>query len=152
MGAGLPGPVEFAEGRPVVPPIMPGWDGYPVRERLSARYQVPAWVDNDVNVMALGELRAGIGRGEQELLYIKVGTGIGAGVVSRGRLHRGAQGAAGDIGHVSVLDDDSVLCRCGNTGCLEALVGGYALARDGLAAGRTGRSGSSRRCWRRRAG
>lgn len=141
VGAGLPGPVEFAKGRPIAPPIMPGWDAYPVRERLSARYLVPAWVDNDVNVMALGELRAGIGRGEEELLYVKVGTGIGAGLISRGRLHRGAQGAAGDIGHVSVLDDDSVLCRCGNTGCLEAVAGGYALARDGLATARTGRSG-----------
>lgn len=140
VGAGLPGPVEFAEGRPIAPPIMPGWDGYPVRDRLSARYQVPAWVDNDVNVMALGELRAGIGRGELELLYVKVGTGIGAGLISRGRLHRGAQGAAGDIGHVSVLDDDSILCRCGNMGCLEAVAGGFALARDGLATGRTGRS------------
>jgi glucokinase-like ROK family protein len=139
VGAGLPGPVEFAEGRPVAPPIMPGWDAYPVRERLSARYQVPAWVDNDVNVMALGELRAGIGRHEENMLYVKVGTGIGAGLISRGRLHRGTQGAAGDIGHVSVLDDDTVLCRCGNTGCLEAVAGGYALSRDGLAAARAGR-------------
>lgn len=139
-GLGLPGPVEFSQGRPIAPPIMPGWDAYPVRDRLSARFQVPAWVDNDVNVMALGELRAGIGKSERELMYVKVGTGIGAGLVSGGRLHRGAQGAAGDIGHVSVLDDESVLCRCGNTGCLEALAGGYALARDGLAAARAGRS------------
>ena len=140
VGAGLPGPVEFSQGRPIAPPIMPGWDGYPVRERLSATYQAPAWVDNDVNVMALGELRAGIARTELELLYVKVGTGIGAGLISAGRLHRGAQGAAGDIGHVSVLDDDSVLCRCGNTGCLEALAGGYALSRDGLAIAQSGRS------------
>ena len=140
VGVGLPGPVEFSQGRPIAPPIMPGWDGYPVRDRLSATYQAPAWVDNDVNVMALGELRAGIGRSELELLYVKVGTGIGAGLISAGRLHRGAQGAAGDIGHVSVLDDDSVLCRCGNTGCLEALAGGYALSRDGLAIARSGRS------------
>ena len=140
VGAGLPGPVEFSRGRPIAPPIMPGWDGYPVRERLSATYQAPGWVDNDVNVMALGELRAGIARNELELLYVKVGTGIGAGLISAGRLHRGAQGAAGDIGHVSVLDDDSVLCRCGNTGCLEALAGGYALSRDGSAIARSGRS------------
>ncbi|MDQ1723061.1 MAG: hypothetical protein QOG52_89, partial [Frankiaceae bacterium] len=133
VAAGLPGPVEFSLGMPVAPPIMPGWDAYPVRERLALRFQVPAWVDNDVNVMALGELRAGIGRGEQALIYVKVGTGIGAGLISAGHLHRGAQGAAGDIGHVSVLDDDSVLCRCGNTGCLEAIAGGYALSRDGLA-------------------
>lgn len=140
LGAGLPGPVEFSRGRPIAPPIMPGWDGYPVRDRLAERYAAPAWVDNDANVLALGELRAGIGRDEQDLLYVKVGTGIGAGLISAGRLHRGAQGAAGDIGHVSVLDDDSVLCRCGNTGCLEALAGGFALVRDGLVAARAGRS------------
>ncbi|HEX8498615.1 MAG TPA: ROK family protein [Actinomycetales bacterium] len=140
VGMGLPGPVEFARGRPVAPPIMPGWDSYPVRDRLATRYAVPAWVDNDVNVMALGELRAGLGRGERDMIYVKVGTGIGAGLVSDGALHRGAQGAAGDIGHVPVLDDDSVLCRCGNTGCLEAVAGGYALARDGLAAAQSGRS------------
>jgi glucokinase-like ROK family protein len=140
VGLGVPGPVEFSQGRPIAPPIMPGWDAYPVRDRLSARYQAPTWIDNDVNVMVLGELRAGIGRSEQELMYVKVGSGIGAGLVSGGRLHRGAQGAAGDIGHVSVLDDESVLCRCGNTGCLEAIAGGYALARDGLAAARAGRS------------
>jgi len=140
VGAGLPGPVEFSRGRPIAPPIMPGWDDYPVRDRLAARYAAPAWVDNDVNVLALGELRAGIGRGEQDLLYVKVGTGIGAGLISGGRLHRGAQGAAGDIGHVQVLDDDSVLCRCGNTGCLEAVAGGFALARDGLVAAQAGRS------------
>jgi glucokinase-like ROK family protein len=140
VGLGVPGPVEFSQGRPIAPPIMPGWDAYPVRDRLASRYQAPAWIDNDVNVMVLGELRAGIGRSEQELMYVKVGSGIGAGLVSGGRLHRGAQGAAGDIGHVSVLDDESVLCRCGNTGCLEAIAGGYALARDGLAAARSGRS------------
>lgn len=140
VGVGLPGPVEFSRGRPIVPPIMPGWDGYPVRDRLATRYAVPAWVDNDANVLALGELRAGIGRGEQDLIYVKVGTGIGAGLISGNRLHRGAQGAAGDIGHVSVRDDDAVLCRCGNTGCLEALAGGFAIVRDGLAAARDGRS------------
>ncbi len=88
VGAGLPGPVEFSMGRPIAPPIMPGWDGYPVRDRLATRYQVPAWVDNDVNVMALGELRAGIAHGEQDLIYVKVGTGIGAGLISAGSLHR----------------------------------------------------------------
>lgn len=139
VGAGVPGPVEFSKGRPIAPPIMPGWDGYPVRDRLSDRYQVPAWVDNDVNVMALGELRAGIGHNEQELLYVKVGSGIGAGLISAGRLHRGAQGAAGDIGHVQVVDNDGVMCRCGNTGCLEALAGGHALSRDALAITQSGR-------------
>jgi predicted NBD/HSP70 family sugar kinase len=97
-------------------------------------------VDNDVNVMALGELRGGIAREVRDLVYVKIGTGIGAGLVSGGRLHRGAQGCAGDIGHVVVEQPSDITCRCGNNGCLEAIAGGHALARDGLAAARTGRS------------
>ena len=136
---GVPGPVEFATGRPVSPPIMPGWDGYDIRGRLSARYHAPAWVDNEVNLMALGELRSGLGRAERDLIYLKVGTGIGAGLISGGRLHRGAQGCAGDIGHVKAAGDE-VVCKCGNTGCLEALAGGAALARDAVAVARAGHS------------
>jgi len=138
VGVGVPGPVEFATGRPVSPPIMPGWDGYDIRSRLAARYGAPVWVDNDVNLMALGELRSGLGRGERDLIYVKVGTGIGAGLISGGLLHRGAQGCAGDIGHVAV--DRQVVCRCGNTGCLEAAAGGAALARDAAAAAESGGS------------
>ncbi len=144
VGIGLPGPVEFASGRPVAPPIMPGWDGYPVRERLADRYGAPVWVDNDVNVMALGEVRSGLARGVADAIYVKIGMGIGAGLVSGGRLHRGAQGCAGDIGHISlggaVPGAAKVVCRCGKTGCLEALAGGGALARDATVAASAGRS------------
>jgi glucokinase-like ROK family protein len=140
IGVGVPGPVEFATGRPVSPPIMPGWDRYDIRGRLGARYHAPVWVDNEVNLMALGELRSGLGRTEQDLIYLKVGTGIGAGLVSGGRLHRGAQGCAGDVGHVAATAGLEVVCRCGNTGCLEALAGGAALARDAIAAAQAGRS------------
>lgn len=140
LGIGVPGPVEFATGRPMAPPIMPGWDAYPVRERLAARYDVPVWVDNEVNTMALGEFRGGIGRSVQDIVYIKIGSGIGAGLISGGKLHRGAQGCAGDVGHVAVADNTSVVCRCGNIGCLEALAGGFALARDANAAATQGRS------------
>jgi glucokinase-like ROK family protein len=140
VGVSVPGPVEFATGRPVAPPIMPGWDGYPIRARLARRFRVPVWVDNDVNLMALGELRFGLARGERDVLYIKIGTGIGAGLVSGGRLHRGAQGCAGDVGHVAVVDDAAIICRCGNVGCLEALAGGAALAREAAAAAISGRS------------
>ncbi len=140
VGIGLPGPVEFASGRPVAPPIMPGWDGYPVRDRLAAGYDAPVWVDNEVNLMALGEWRGGVARGERDVVCVKIGTGIGAGLISGGRLHRGAQGCAGDIGHIAITDDISIVCRCGHTGCLEALAGGAALARDGAAAAREGRS------------
>jgi glucokinase-like ROK family protein len=140
IGVGLPGPVEFASGRPVSPPIMPGWDGYPVRARLAERYDVPVWVDNDVNLMALGELRGGAAQGEQDVIYVKIGTGIGAGLISSGRLHRGAQGCAGDIGHIAVAEAAGVVCRCGNTGCLEAVAGGAALVRLGTEAAHEGRS------------
>jgi glucokinase-like ROK family protein len=140
IGVGVPGPVEFASGRPIAPPIMPGWDAYPIRDRLSGRYSAPVWVDNEVNLMALGEYRAGLGRGVADQIFLKVGTGIGAGLISAGRLHRGAQGCAGDIGHIAVSDDTTTACRCGNTGCLEALAGGSALARDAATAAQEGRS------------
>ena len=140
VGVGLPGPVEFASGRPVSPPIMPGWDGYDVREALGRRFHAPVWVDNDVNLLALGELRAGQAVGERDVIYVKVGTGIGSGLVSGGALHRGAHGCAGDIGHVAVAEGSGVICRCGNVGCLEAVAGGAALARDGEEAARSGRS------------
>jgi glucokinase-like ROK family protein len=140
IGIGIPGPVEFRSGRPVSPPIMPGWDGYPVRERFAARHAAPVWVDNDVNLLALGEWRSGIAVGHDNVIVVKIGTGIGAGIISNGRIHRGAQGSAGDVGHIQVVDDASVVCRCGNVGCLEALAGGGALARDGEAAAIDGRS------------
>ena len=140
IGIGVPGPVEFESGRPISPPIMPGWDRYAVRERF-ASYHVPVWVDNDVNIMALGEGLAGLGRGRENFVFIKIGTGIGAGIIVRGKLHRGAQGCAGDVGHIQVADSDrEVLCRCGHLNCLEALAGGAALGRDAEEAARDGRS------------
>jgi glucokinase-like ROK family protein len=140
IGIGVPGPVEFASGRPVSPPIMPGWDGYPVRQRFSERYRVPVWVDNDANLMALGEESFGVARGHENVVFIKIGTGIGAGLISDGLLHRGSQGSAGDVGHIQVAENGNVICRCGNVGCLEAVAGGAALARE---AGRNARDGSS---------
>ncbi len=138
IGIGVPGPVEHATGRPRNPPIMPGWDGYPVPERFADRYGVPVLVDNDVNIMGLGEQWTNW-RSVEHLLFVKVGTGIGCGVLMDGRIHRGADGAAGDIGHIRVAAGDEaeqVQCSCGNVGCLEALAGGGAMARrlreDGL--------------------
>jgi predicted NBD/HSP70 family sugar kinase len=137
LGVGIPGPVEFGSGRPVSPPIMPGWDGFAIPQWFAARLgDVPVLVDNDVNIMALGEHWAQW-RDVQHLLYVKVGTGIGCGIVAGRRIHRGAEGAAGDIGHIQVTDDEAVICRCGNIGCLEAVAGGRALAQQfGVAAGR----------------
>lgn len=129
VGIGVPGPVEFATGRPVSPPIMPGWDGHAIPEHLQQRYPVPVLVDNDVNIMGLGE-QTSIWPQCEHLLYIKVGTGIGCGIVSKGRVYRGAQGAAGDIGHIRLADHNEVVCECGNVGCLEAVAGGRALVRE----------------------
>ncbi|MFI6830538.1 ROK family protein [Kribbella sp. NPDC050241] len=125
-GVGLPGPVEHSTGRPNHPPIMPGWDSYDVVGRLEHELKAPVLVDNDVNIMALGE-HATEYADVEHLLFVKVATGIGAGVISGGRLHRGAQGAAGDIGHIQA-PGRSELCRCGNTGCLEAVASAAAIA------------------------
>jgi predicted NBD/HSP70 family sugar kinase len=134
VGVGVPGPVEFSTGRPSHPPIMPGWHDHPIPDAF-ARWTAPVFVDNDVNVMALGEL--GVEGSDQDALVVKVGTGVGCGVVVAGRVYRGAQGSAGDIGHIHVhaADGRSVLCRCGNTNCLEALASGASLLRDALDAG-----------------
>lgn len=128
VGIGLPGPVEHSTGRPVLPPIMPGWDDYDVPGHVSSALGAPVLVDNDVNLMALGEHSTGHA-GVEELLFVKVATGIGAGIVSGGRLHRGARGAAGDLGHVAAPNGGDVPCTCGNLGCLEAVASGPAVVR-----------------------
>lgn len=134
VGVGLPGPVDHATGRPTNPPIMPGWDDADVPGILSAQLHVPVLVDNDVNLMALGE-HTSQWRGVDHLLYVKVATGIGAGIISDGALRRGAQGAAGDLGHVAVPGGQERPCRCGNTGCLEAVASGPAIATELTARG-----------------
>ncbi|MFE2753564.1 ROK family protein [Actinosynnema sp. NPDC059335] len=138
-GIGLPGPVSFRDGMPVAPPIMPGWDRYPVRDELAGRWGCPVTVDNDVNAMALGERHAGVARSLEDLIFVKVGTGIGCGIVLGGRVYRGVAGTAGDIGHIR-LDDFGPACACGEVGCLEAYFGGSALARDATTLARSGRS------------
>jgi glucokinase-like ROK family protein len=138
-GIGLPGPVSFRDGMPVAPPIMPGWDRYPVRDELAGKWDCPVTVDNDVNVMALGERHAGVARSLDDLIFVKVGTGIGCGIVMGGKVYRGVAGTAGDIGHIR-LDDYGPACACGEVGCLEAYFGGSALARDALTLARSGRS------------
>jgi glucokinase-like ROK family protein len=140
VGIGVPGPVDFQAGVPVSPPIMPGWDGYPVRDALSRELGSPVLLDNDVNVMALGEQHTGVARSAAAFLFVKIGTGIGCGIVVDRHLYRGADGCAGDIGHMRI-EQTGPVCACGNHGCLEAFFGGAALSRDALAAARSGRSG-----------
>jgi predicted NBD/HSP70 family sugar kinase len=129
VGVGLPGPVEHATGRAIAPPSMPGWDGFPVADDLHARYGVPVVVDNDVNLMAWGEYTALWRYEVSNFLFIKVAeAGVGCGIVAAGRIHHGAQGSAGAIGHIRVPGYEDTVCRCGNVGCLGAAVGGEALA------------------------
>ncbi|GLY30201.1 sugar kinase [Kineosporia sp. NBRC 101731] len=138
IGMSVPGPVDFSRGVVVNPPIMTGWDGYDIRGWFARSYGCPVLVDKDVNAMAFGEYRRNFPT-TGHLLMLKLGTGIGAGVVVGGQIYRGADGAAGDIGHSQMTqpdDEDQPLCRCGNVGCVEAYVGGWALLRDLQAAGR----------------
>ena len=138
IGVGVPGPVAFASGQPVNPPIMPGWDAYSIPSWFAGRYDAPVLVDNDVNIMARGE-HWSHWRDCEHLLFVKVGTGIGCGIVADGHIHRGSQGAAGDIGHVRLPGFDHVACPCGNVGCLEAVAGGHAMAERLALAGRDAR-------------
>lgn len=153
IGIGVPGPVEWSTGTVVRPPIMLGWDGCRVPGFFEHIYDASVLVDNDVNVMAFGEYthrlvagsadgsfgKAALGKAAfgktagqsapEHLLFVKVGTGIGCGIVSGGAVHRGASGAAGDIGHIQLPGHEDVLCHCGNTGCVEAVASVSAIAR-----------------------
>lgn len=139
IGLGVPGPVDFSRGIPVSPPVMPGWDRFPVTSYLAERFSCPVFLDNDVNVMALGERDRGAAADAENFIFVKIGTGIGAGIIVGGKIYRGAKGAAGDIGHIGI-DGDQTLCRCGNRGCLEATAGGAALRLRAAEASRTGAS------------
>ncbi|MGY0055304.1 ROK family protein [Streptomyces sp. LZ34] len=124
----LPAPVDHRRGRPVRPNGMPGWDNFPVAERLRARFDAPARVDNDANLMALGEARHA--QEDTPLLCIKIAAGIGAGLITgSGRIYRGADGAAGDVGHIQSRGGGDVLCSCGNVGCVGALASHRAVLR-----------------------
>ncbi|MFF0019264.1 ROK family protein [Streptomyces sp. NPDC004082] len=140
IGLSVPGPVEWETGRVVQPPIMPGWDQYPIRERMQEAYTqhvgrsledgpVPVFVDNDANLMALAEYQASH-RECSAFVLVKVSTGIGAGVVVNGEVYRGVDGGAGDIGHIRLHDRPDALCMCGSHGCLAAVASGRALARE----------------------
>lgn len=138
IGIGVPGPVDFASGQLVNPPLMPDWGGFSIRDYLREDYAAPVFVDNDVNLMALGELWR-LQRSLQNFLVIKIGTGIGCGIVCHGEVYRGANGSAGDVGHICV-DRAGPLCHCGNRGCVEAMAGAQAISRMAVEAANAGRS------------
>ncbi|QBR10573.1 ROK family transcriptional regulator [Streptomyces sp. S501] len=118
VGLGVPGPIDVESGTLGSTSILPGWTGINPSQELAGRLGVPVYVDNDANLGALGELVWGSGRGVKDLAYIKVASGVGAGLVIDGHIYRGPRGTAGEIGHIT-LDESGPVCRCGNRGCLE---------------------------------
>ncbi len=139
IGIGFPFPVNFREGKPDSPPNVPLWHDYPLKNMYEKEFGCPVLVDNDVNVMALGEGTRGCSSKEPDFLFIKLGTGIGSGLIVNGQIYRGANGCAGDIGHIGI-NGSTVTCLCGNTGCLEAVAGGKALARKAMSLALSGES------------
>ncbi|MFJ4999544.1 ROK family protein [Microbacterium sp. NPDC088619] len=127
IGIGVPGPVEHSTGRPTNPPIMPGWDRFDIPGYVQRTFDVPVLVDNDVNILALGE-HATMWPHVDDLIFVKVSTGIGAGIIAGGQLQRGAQGSAGDMGHVQVPSGAGSSREPGDERDLEALASGSALA------------------------
>lgn len=128
IAVGVPGPVVAKLGMVVAPPIMPGWDGFPIQDRLRDMWGRPAFVDNDADLGALGEWTFGAAQGENNVAFVKIGTGIGCGLLINGSIYRGVLGTAGEIGHVTISEDGPP-CTCGNYGCLEAMAGGRAIAQ-----------------------
>jgi len=127
VGMGLPAPIDRGSGAVQAASILPGWVGVDAAGEASVRLEMPVKVENDANLGALAELMWGAAKGRTEVAYIKVSTGIGAGLISDGRLQHGVGGSAGEIGHTLVADTGPV-CRCGNRGCLETLASSRAIA------------------------
>nr|WP_204976657.1 ROK family protein [Microbacterium esteraromaticum] len=127
VGIGVPGPVEHSTGQPYNPPIMPGWDRFDVPGYVQRTFDVPVLVDNDVNILALGEQAMSF-PDASDLIFVKVATGIGAGIISGGQLQRGAKGSAGDLGHVRVPYSPDSSLQPGDERELEELASGTAIA------------------------
>ena len=138
IGLGVPGPVITEAGMVIAPPIMPGWDHFPIRETLEKKWNCPVTLNNDAELGALGEWAYGAGRGEKNIAYIKIGSGVGAGLVLNQQIYGGTTGAAGEIGHLTI-DENGPLCNCGNRGCLEAFAGGHAIALQGQMLAKSGK-------------
>ncbi len=135
VGIGLPAPIDASTSLPVDPPLLSAWNRYPLGREIGSALSMPAYVEKDANLMALAEQRRNWSHATS-LVFVKVGTDIDSGIVIGGDLYRGANGAAGDIGHIQLEDHADRLCSCGRNGCLEAVAGGRALAAQITALGR----------------
>jgi len=129
VGVGVPAPVDVRTGLVSTVGILRGWDGVVVPDVLEQRLGIPVYVDNDVNLGALAEVRLGAGRGRRDVVYLRVSYGVGGGLIIGGDVFHGRSGIAGEIGHM-IMADDGPLCRCGNRGCLEAFIGGGVLLAE----------------------
>jgi glucokinase len=128
VGLSIPGPWDHRAGTFLALPNLPGWEGYPIRRTLEKHFDVPVHMDNDANAAALAEWKFGAGRGCQHLIYLTMSTGIGGGLILDGRLYRGKNFNAGEVGHQVILPDGPI-CGCGLPGHLEGLCSGSGMAR-----------------------
>ncbi|MDY6876827.1 MAG: ROK family protein [Chloroflexota bacterium] len=128
-GIGAPGPLDIKAGVVMAPPNLPGWDRVPLKQLVENELGIATFLENDANAAALGEHRFGAGRGTEHMIYVTVSTGIGGGLILDGKLYHGISGAAGEIGHITIMPNGP-RCGCGNRGCLEALASGTAIARQ----------------------
>ena len=131
IGLGIPGPMDARVRMLISPPRMPGWHGVDVQRILRRELHVPIYLGNDANMGALGESRFGAGRGIEDFAYVKLGTGIGCGMVIDGQVYRGSRGTAGELGHVTI-EENGPRCDCGNRGCLEAVAAASSIVRDAV--------------------
>lgn len=138
VGVGCGGPLDRGRGLILSPPNLPGWDEFPITEILEKQFKVPVLLDNDANAAALGEHKYGAGRGFKNIVYITISTGIGGGIIIGGEIVHGVGDGAGEVGHITVREDDPV-CGCGARGCMEAICSGTSIgrrARERLSSGR----------------
>jgi glucokinase len=131
IGIGAAGILDTRRGIVTTSPNLPGWRNVPLRDIIAARSGLATYIINDANAAALGEHRFGAGRGFDNLLYLTVSTGIGGGIIINGELYSGANGCAGELGHITI-EADGPQCHCGNFGCLEALASGWAIAKEAV--------------------
>lgn len=127
IGIGFPGHVRYKDGHTLTSSNLKGFKNFPLRQAIAEHFQIPVLLDNDANAQAFCEYKYGAGRGYENLIFLTISTGIGAGIILNNKLYRGITGTAGEFGHTIVNSDNNQQCTCGNEGCLMACACGLAL-------------------------
>ena len=127
IGVGCAGHIRHSDGVIITTSNLEGFNNYPLREKMQSQFEIPVILDNDANAQAYGEYKFGAGQGYDDMIFVTISTGIGAGIVINGKLYRGMTGTAGEFGHTIVEPDSELVCNCGNRGCIMALACGMAL-------------------------